>query len=273
MSVDPLAMPAAGAADPDAGRMGVLALTVDVIRRPAAAMARIALRPKWRWFPPLVALAIVSVPVSIIGARQAIALQASTVAVEAGSGEGFRSGAVEQGEDGAEIGATQAAAAQRTGMVAVVGGVVAGVIGAFLVPLVAAGVLHFLSTVLGGQQSFAEMFATASWARVPLILRGVLQLVVFGAGSFDPNPAGLAGLVAPSPLDFGAERSYLEPLLAQVEIWNLWYLALLVVAVGVVARFPRKRALVVVAGFAGLSIGLGLAGIAINNAMSGLMGG
>lgn len=273
MERDPVAPPAEGDLDPAAGRMGVVALALDVLRRPTAAMTRIALRPRLRWVAPLVALAIVSVPLGIVAARQTMDAVASGVAVEA-QAPAEPAGAAAAQEDGAtDVAASQAAAVRAGGAIGMVLAVVFGVAGSFLVPLVAAGVLHFLSTVLGGQQSFAEMFATASWARLPLLLRSVLQLVVFGAGSYDPNPSGLAGLVAPTGVAPGAERSYLEPLLGQIELWNLWYLALLVVAVSVVARFPRRRAALVVAGFAGLGVGVGMAGIAVNNAVSGLLGG
>lgn len=273
MSVDPAAMPQAGAADPDAGRMGMLSLAIDVVRRPSRAMARIALRPKRRWVAPLLALAIVSVPLAIVNAKHLADAQASamaSVAVAPSSAAGEVSAVDGPGGDAA---ASQAAAVQAGGILTLIFGAVGAAIGAFMVPLIAAGVLHFLSTILGGQQSFAEMFATASWARIPLILRGVLQLVVFGAGGYDPNPSGLSGLAAPAGFQLGATHSYLEPLLAQVEVWNLWYLMLLVIAVMAVARFPRRRAALVVGGLVGLSIGSAMAGIAINNAMSGLMGG
>lgn len=267
---------AEGTLDPAAGRMGVLALAVDVLRRPTSAMTRIALRPKYRWVAPLLALAVVSVPLALITARQAMeaAAPAMAVQVEGSAGAaGAAPAAPAEGDVAAEAAASQAAAVRAGGMIGMVFGAVFALLGAFLAPLIASGVLHFLATILGGQQSFGEVFATASWARVPLILRSVLQLVVFGAGSYDPNPAGLAGLVAPSGPALVAQRSYLEPLLGQVELWNLWYLALLVVAVSVVARFPRRRAALVVAVFAGLSVGAGMAGIALSNAMSGLMGG
>ena len=131
--------------------------------------------------------------------------------------------------------------------------------------VVVAAILHMLGTILGGQQTFTEMFTVTTWARVPLVLGALAQTVQHVLGGWDPNPRGLSGLVAPDPLDPEAQRSYLEPLLAEIELWNLWYLALLVIAVWAASRVSGRKAAIAVLVYVAFRIALGSAGVALSN--------
>ena len=80
---------------------------------------------------------------------------------------------------------------------------------------------------------------------------------------------GLAIAVAADPFgDSPTARSYLGPLLGQVELWNLWYLVLLAVAVLAVSRVSRAKAAGAVALLLGLRVLTGVAGVAIGNVFS-----
>jgi hypothetical protein len=151
--------------------------------------------------------------------------------------------------------------------------VVGAAVGVIAAVLVVAAILHLLATLVGGQQSFTQMLAVTSWARAPFVLGAVLWLVYVVTGHYDPSPNGLSGLVAPDPLESGAEGSLLQPVLAQVELWNLWYVGLLAVAVREASRVSARKAVAVVAVVLLLEIGLGLMGVWMGRAVGGLMGG
>lgn len=240
-------------------RLGVFALFVAVIRRPSAAMARIAERPKGRWIVPLVLLAVLSTVSALIYAPRM--MEQSLEASQAAMAEMGDSADPEQVE-------VMASAQQMGRTVGIVAAGIGGAIGTFITALIAAAVLHFLATVMGGQQAFMEVFSTTAWARVPLILRSVFHIPWLLAGGFDPNPSGLAGLVTVG--ETPGASSYLVPLLSQIEVWNLWYLALLVVAIMASAKLTRGRAITVVGIFVLAQLALGMAGVAMGIAFAQL---
>lgn len=269
----------AAAADPDPGvragfgtdtsttagvrteRMGLPALAVATLLRPRRAMADIAAQPKKRWIAPLVLLAVMNTAFAVLYAPRSLeANRAEIEEIQARQLEGMDPEQAEAMRAGQAIGGV---------MQVVFSGVVAAV-GTVIALLVGAAVLHFLSTVMGGQQAFLEVFSTAAWAKLPLILREVVRVPWLLLGGFDPNPAGLAGLAMPGGLGLDGGRSYLEPILSMIEVWTIWSLALLVLAVVAAAKLSRGRALAVVGIFVAAQIGLGMAGVAMANAFAQL---
>lgn len=222
---------------------GLWSLCIDIVRRPSAAMRALAARPGRRWVWPLLALAILGAATAFAVARQS-ADQAMAEARAAMAQAEAESGAAPAISEGA------LAAGMRIGMaMAVVGGMVAPFLGAAL----AAAILHFLATVMGGQQGFVEMLTVVSWSRVPLVIGGALRLAHGLVAGFDPSPRGLAGFVEGS--------HFAGPLLAQVELWNLWMLVLLFLGVRAVARLSRGKALAAVGLLLGLWLLAGEAGV------------
>jgi hypothetical protein len=235
-------------------RRSVGALCLDIIRRPTAAMLDLAAHPGYRWLWPLLALAVLSVVLTmIVGPR---AMSAGLAAAQLPEG----------------VDAEAMANVQRGTSVMVGFGAVGAALGVIIGSLLAAAVLHFAGTILGGQQGFMAVLATTAWARVPLILRSVVQILWFGTHprDFDQKMAGLSGLLSTEAM--GGESSWFEPVLAQVEIWNLWYLFLLWLAVRAFAKVTKARALMILALFVGLRIALGLVGVGIGRAFAGFGG-
>ncbi len=246
-----------------AERMGLVALTVDSLRRPAAAMRRLADHPGRRWIWPLLALALVRVAVIF---AQSSASQAATIAATQASM------ANQPGMD-PEMAAQMSQSMQRFGMIGTVFGAVGAFVGVFIGALVVAGILHLLATVMGGQQGFTQVFTVTSWARLPLIIGGLLQLAYALTGGYDPCPRGLAGLVdcGGDPSDPTAVSLW-SPLLAQIELWNLWHLLLLGLGVQAVARLTRRKAAVAVLIVLAIIVGMGLAGTFVSRAVAGFAG-
>jgi len=238
--------------------MGIVSLFVDMLRRPRSAMERLAADPRRRWIVPIAALALVSAVVVALYAPRVTAHAMAQASIDMAS----------RTEGDPEMAASIASAQRVGGIMGVVFGIIGALVGVPLGAAIGAAVLHFFGTVMGGQQSYTQVLTATSWARVPLILGGIVKIPWLVAGGFDPNLAGLAGL-APEP-EGDATSSYLTPLLSQVELWNLWYLVLLVVAVGAACRLSRTKAIISVAAFVGLKLAFGALGVFAGNFMSGM---
>jgi hypothetical protein len=244
-------------------RLGVRALCVDVVRLPGAAFRRLAEHPDRRWVFPVLALVTLStayaVALAINPGAQAYAHQVMMARLSASS----------SGMSQAQMAQITQSAGGTLQLVSVVGAFIGGLVATGLGLVIAAAIFHFLSTVMGGQQSYRQMFTVISWASLPLALGAAVRLVAVLAGNFDPNPAGLAGLVGGA---IGAPPGLMAPLLGQIELWNLWSLALSVLAIQAVAQITRRKALVIVVVLVALQIAIGLAGTLISRALMGLSG-
>ncbi len=244
-------------------RLGLVALTKAVVLRPHTAMSRLVAHPDRRWLIPLAAMVIMTVAATVAAfpARKqyefAVTLQQ-----------------LEQMEERGQTAAFGDRSAAEMAEFASTAGRVTSLIGAVLSPVIAlllvAAVLHFLGTVLGGQQTFTQMLSAISWARIPLILQAALRATYLVAGGhYDPYTSGLEGLVAPAAMQELATPSPWQPILAQLSVWNLWMLALFVIAVRVVSRVSLRKALMAVGAYLVLVLLLGEAGVGFGRFMAG----
>lgn len=125
-----------------------------------------------------------------------------------------------------------------------------GILGILIGWLVWAGALHLISVMVGGDSQFGGMWRGVVWSYLPIALRNGLQSVyVLATGELITNQ-GLSGLVAvdqavseliaspPSP-----GMLALRSLLAQIDLFNIWNLVLLVIAVMTIARLSRRKAI------------------------------
>lgn len=252
------------------GRDPLLGLVRDIVIRPSQAMRRLAAHPGRRWWFPVIALALVTTAATVAGlpASQRFTQQVALSQAQRDVEDNPEMMGDRSPEEIAAFTSGGAFAAVGIGG-AVVGALLGGLIGV----AVAAAVLHLLGTVLGGQQTFTQMLTVVSWAHVPFVGRELLRLGHHLIGGFDASPAGLSGLVAADPFDPEATASYLTPVLAQIELWNVWYWALLVIGVAVVAHVARRKALVGVVVLVVCQVALGLAAVAASRALGGIMGG
>jgi hypothetical protein len=139
--------------------------------------------------------------------------------------------------------------------------------------LLRAAVLHVSSLALGGRQSFGAVYRVSAWATFPLLLRGAVQLVYILVAGRTIEGAGLSGLLAAAPVaDSGAAMaapSVPAILLGRVDLYTIWYVILLGVAVAAAGKLSRGKAAVVVAIYVVLSLLTALAQLV----MQGLIGG
>ena len=250
---------------PPVARLGLGALAVDVLVRPSAAFARLAEHPGRRWIAPVVALLALSTALAL---AQAFSPKALDLAQAELAARMSTTGTQMSAEQLAQVQQFQSSGMMRT--FAVIGALLGGLLGTLLGVLIVAALFHFLGAVMGGQQSYTQMFTVIAWAGVPLILGLTVKLAAALAGNFDPSPAGLSGLVG-DPL--AGEPSLLGPVLGQVELWHLWSLGLYALAIRAVSRIATAKAIVAVLVLVALQMLLGVAGVYLTRAMSGLAGG
>jgi hypothetical protein len=253
----------------DAPEPGLRALVVDLCLHPRRAMTALAAHPGRRWVWPLLALVVVTACATLAGTAQSQAYSREVAMVQVQ--RAMKDNPEMMGDQSAEVTVGRMTSGS-TGAVMTGIGVIGGVVGVVVGILVAAAVLHFVGTVLGGQQTYTQMLAVSSWAHAPFVLREILRTGAHLLGHWDPNPQGLAGLVACSPLAEDCHPSYLQPVLAQIEVWNVWYWVLLGVAVAVVCHVSWRKVVVALVVLVGLQVALGLVGVAAGRTMSGMFG-
>ncbi len=125
-------------------------------------------------------------------------------------------------------------------------------IGLWIGWLVWAGALHLMGTMVGGNNSFGQMFRAVVWSWLPLLLRSILQVIfIASTGEIIKNP-GLSGLVSlPQPAlgEFvappGTGQLALQSFLAQIDLFQIWNLIVLIVVVIATARLSPRKAMVI----------------------------
>ncbi|NOZ06486.1 MAG: hypothetical protein GXP41_09090 [Chloroflexi bacterium] len=106
-------------------------------------------------------------------------------------------------------------------------------------------ILHFVVMMLGANSKPGQMIAAVSWAAIPHALRNLVMAgFVLISGSLVRNQ-GLSWLVASGNL-LKDSQNPLYVFLAGIDIFWLWGMFLLTVAVAVVAGFSRRQSLAVV---------------------------
>jgi hypothetical protein len=139
--------------------------------------------------------------------------------------------------------------------------------------LLRASVLQVSSLALGGRQSFGAVYRVTAWAAFPLLLRSAVQLIYVLVGGQLTEGAGLSGLLAATPAADGgvsAAPSIAALLLSRVDIYAIWYVILLVVAVAAASKLSRGKAVVVVIVYVALALLTGLGRLVTQGLTGGL---
>jgi hypothetical protein len=123
--------------------------------------------------------------------------------------------------------------------------------------LLRAALLHLSSMALGGRQSFGSVYRASAWASFPLLLGSAVQLLYALVGGGMIAGAGLSGLLAAAPAADGVAQtapSIPAIVLSRVDLYTMWYVILLGVAVAAAGKLSRGKAAVVVAVYVALSL-------------------
>jgi hypothetical protein len=225
-------------------RRNFFALLWGMIRHPHATLEYVDQTGGRTWviMALLAAVSAVFLVVAIAPISARIAQEAMQTQLQSQSG-------ISPGGDDAEMQARISQFATNP-LLTIVAPSLTGVIGIFIGWLVWAGALHLISVMVGGDSHFGGMWRGVVWSYLPVALRNGLQSIyVLATGELIANQ-GLSGFVAvdqtvseliASPPSAG--RLALRSLLAQIDLFNIWNLVLLVIAVMTIARLSRRKAI------------------------------
>lgn len=138
---------------------------------------------------------------------------------------------------------------------------VLGLIGLWLGWLILSGLLHLGSTLLGGRGTMPGALNVVAWASLPFAVRDLLRVLFMLISGHSIQSAGLSG--------FAVESVFLAQVLAQVDLFYLWYCILLIIGFGFSESLTRNK---VIAGVAVLMIVVVLIQAGIGTATSGISG-
>jgi hypothetical protein len=214
-----------------------------MIRRPRATLTRLREQGQRSWL--LMALVAMIAVVLLVLVSAPISSRAAQEAVRANL-EG-RPGA----QDITPEMQNQAARIVTNPLFTLVLPIAGGLAGLVVSWLAWSGGLHLASTVLGGSSSFRQMFRAVVWSWLPFTLRRLLQMIYIAATQEVIAKPGLSGWVGGSQPEAGSGSLAASPgtgvlalraFLSQVDIFLVWALVLLVLAVLVTARVSVRKA-------------------------------
>jgi len=253
-------------------RPGTLSLLAQIWLRPRRALLAIAEGPGWLWLVPvLLALALVTARVFVSAPLVAQAQRAKTqVMIEANLSNMPEDTRSTLPPEATQVPEPPKAFTLGIPLMLGLGGIVLGW-------LVRAGVLQVVSMALGGRQGFGVVYRVSAWASFPLILRDAVQTIYVMVSHTTIDHPGLSGLLPAKPAAAGglpgmmsaARPTVSTIMLGRIDLYTIWYLILLGIAVIAAGKLSRGKAAVVVGSYALLSLATGL----VTLLTSGLSGG
>ena len=217
-----------------------------VIFSPTAAFERIKEKPAW-WVPAIVLIlaamlyAYISAPLATEFAQQEMMRQSSQMSPEQ----------LEQAQQ------------MLNSPIAKVITMVSTLIAAIVSILIQVGLLHLVSSMLGGSARFAVGLAAIAYANMPI----VVQQLVFSINTVFSKTLVMPGFTAMLPRD--QATSILGTFLGRIDIFAIWSFALVAVALSIVYKLSKGKAAAVVIGYWTAGTIVAVAASAIGRAVGG----
>ncbi len=242
-----------------ASHRGILRLLWGMVVRPRSTMEYLNEHGKRAWWvPALLGLLLVLLPILAAAPITARQSREAFLAVQEQMPEQFGTQ-----QDPAQM--EQAMSIATSPLLTTVFPAVGGVLWRVVVWLVWAGALYLTGTALGGRSTFGALFRMVVWAWLPYALRGLLQTIYIAVSGQIIANRGLSGLVQqPQSVGeiFTAPPSLGQTLcaagLAQIDLFLVWNLILLVIGVTVTTHLPKRRAVLLTLGVWVLLTAIGL---------------
>lgn len=253
LSLDPATIEAPSPRGPNP-----LGLLAQIWIRPRQALGAVAEGPGWLWVIPLLLAVMLLVARVFVGAP--LQVQARLAQIQAMQ-EARMADMPSEVRETLPPEALQMPEIPQTAIIAPA--LIAGLSAILLGWLLRAVLLHIASMAFGGRQGFGALYRVSAWAGLPLVLRDAVQSVYMQmTGELIQGP-GLSGLVASpaeptfnglSPLFAGAQPTATGIFLSKLDLYTIWYLILLVLAVRAASNLSSGKALVVVGLYAFLAL-------------------
>lgn len=204
---------------------------IDVIFRPRVTIPKITSSSRNVWFTPLLILTLVTV-LSVL-----VAAPIKKQAAEMGGlqlPDNFQYFSPEQ-----QAQFQQAAQATQGPVFIYVFPVLLGTARVWLGWLIVGGLLHLVLTLLGGRGNTGTTMNLVAWVALPFAIREIVRIIyMLGSGQI-VSGAGLSGFAPVADTNLNV---YLGNMLAQVDLYLFWHIALLVLGIRAANGLPKGKA-------------------------------
>jgi hypothetical protein len=151
-----------------------------------------------------------------------------------------------------EMGIEEGGAMQAANSIAATAAMVFGILGAAVAILYIATFFFVAAKTWANPVGYTTMLTAAALSLVPHAIRNIIQAAYMGANGVFLQHAGLGALVAPTDPTQAPGAAY--AVLAQIDIWVVWGLAILFTALlSSAVGFERKRAITAMLTFVGIT--------------------
>ena len=193
---------------------------IDVIFRPRVTIPKIISSSRNVWFTPLLILTLVAIlSVIVTGPIKKQAAEMGGLQLP----DNFQYFSPEQ-----QAQFQQAAQATQGPVFIYVFPALLGTARVWLGWLIVGGLLHLVLTLLGGRGDTGTTMNLVAWAALPLALREIVRVIyMLGSGKLISS-AGLSGFAPMADTNFTV---YVRNMLAQIDLYLLWHIALLVLGI------------------------------------------
>lgn len=117
------------------------------------------------------------------------------------------------------------------------------------------GLLMFTGNILlGGQTKFKTLFSTVCWSGVITLASTLINAPVMKARGVMESATSLAGL-----LPSGDSKSLLHTLLSQIDLFNIWWVAVIGFGFAAAYRFSTKKSMITVFVWWAIFVAIGVA--------------
>ena len=123
--------------------------------------------------------------------------------------------------------------------------IVSALIGVIIMWIIAAGIIHFISVVLGGEGKFTQMLVVYGYSRTPLIINGVVGIILFSF--IEPITITMTTAGSGNPMGEMLSNPYYIAILIIDYIMRLWAIGLMFLGVKYVHNLSTNKALIAIA--------------------------
>jgi hypothetical protein len=103
--------------------------------------------------------------------------------------------------------------------------------------LIVSGLLHLISTFLGGRGSMSSILILCAWAFLPFALRDLLRMAYMLISGHAIASPGLSGF---------SDNLFLGKLLSGVDGFLIWFAILLIIGLVITDNIPQRKAVIVI---------------------------
>lgn len=205
-------------------------LVLPVLFRPRVGLARVVESSGPVWRAPLMLLLLAAVGYALVaGSIKAAAAAAGELTLP----PGFEFYTPEQ-----QAQFMQAATATNNATFNYLLPAIGAALGVIAVWLLLGWLLHLVLTLLGGRGTSGASLNIAAWSGLPIVVRLVVQIVAMLLTDRLISAPGLSGF---APVGEGFPHALLAGVLANIDIYLVWQIILLVIGVRLSSRLPAAR--------------------------------